>query len=68
MFGKWEFKRVGMGKGGGGAKRFSYPSGRGEGVSSENTHAHQVKRVCVNCHHYGHSQNELNNVLNSKKG
>ena len=66
MFGKWEFKRVGMGKGGGGAKRFSYPWGGG--VFSENTHAYQVKRVCVNCHHCGHSQNKLNNVLNSKKG
>ena len=55
-----------MGKGGGGAKRFSYPGGRG--LFSENTRTHQVKRVCVNCHDYGHSQNELNNVLNSKKG
>ena len=55
MFGKWEFKRVGMGKGGGGAKRFSYPWGGG-GVFSENTHAYQVERVCVNCHHCGHSE------------
>ena len=66
MFGKWEFKRVGMGKGEGVLRDFLIPGGGGG--FSENTRTHQVKQVCVNCHHYGHSQNEVNNVLNSKKG
>ena len=65
MFGKQNLRGWTWGRGEGVLRDFLIPGG---GVFSEKTHAHQVKRVCVNCYHYGHPQNELNNVLNSKKG